>query len=80
MDPRTPDPAAVDLDAFHAEIAGLLLHAALYAEAAEAEGLAEPTPPRTPEEWAHVVHGVVGDAVDDLTFGRLVDAIYWATA
>ncbi len=84
----SPIPTPVDLDAFRArrhaqnaaETAGRRLHAELYAQEDAALGVAEPTPPRTPEEWAHLVHTVVGDSVDDLTFGRLVDAIHAATA
>ncbi len=88
MDRRTPSTTPVDLDAFrvrrHAEIAtevaGRRLHAELYANADTDSGRTEPTPPRTVEEVAVLVHGIVGDSVDDLTFGRLVDAVYAATA
>ncbi len=84
MDRRTPSTTPVALDAFrarrHAENAGRLLHAELYANADTDLGLTDPTPPRTVEEVAFLVHGIVGDSVDDLTFGRLVDAVYAATA
>ncbi|MGR7027315.1 hypothetical protein [Geodermatophilus sp. URMC 62] len=58
-----------------AETTGRLLQMQLYTEADADLGVTEPTPSRTLEEWAIIVHGVVGDEVDDVTFGRLVDAI-----